>query len=315
MITKTFPFNHVVDLGLTLRAGQVFSWQYVEQTQEWVGVLNSTVFWLLQCIDGTICFRYEGEIKSDIDAYAELEKFFQVHIPLTEYLARWADTCTVFQNCIVGTKFASGLRICQQHPFECLISFIVSANNNIKRISKNLVSIRTKYGTQVKTNSCIDLFAFPTPQQLAVATVEELRDLGLGYRAPYIMNTVHALLQGYLYDELLALRTMQDILRARKFLIQFPGVGRKVADCVALYSLDYHHVAPVDTHMLQIAQRIFKSIRLSKDNSMHDKIQELMVERYGPHAGIAHCYLFAADLTDLADPKPKHRKVHVVTRE
>lgn len=303
-------FPHVVDLGLTLRAGQVFSWQYSEDTDEWVGVLNNTVFWLRQSENNMVTYRYEGGLQSDEDARGELDSFFQVHIPLQEYLKQWGQICELFDSCILGSKFATGLRICRQEPFECLISFIVSANNHIKRISKNLVSIRAKYGTRVQTGSNIEMFTFPTPQQLAVATVDELRELGLGYRAPYIVQSVRAMVEGSLYEEMLAMRAAQNISHARKFLTQFQGVGRKVADCVALYSLDYHDVAPVDTHILKIAQRIFKGSKINKDNGMHDKIQELMRERYGAQAGIAHCYLFAADLTDLADPKPKHRKLN-----
>jgi N-glycosylase/DNA lyase len=307
ILVRMVSFDHVVDLGLTLQAGQVFSWRFI--SDEWVGVIDATVFWLRQEeTSGKLTFRYDGEIKSDKAALCALEKFFQVHIPLQAYLARWSADCHLFKTCIQGTKFATGLRVCQQDPFECLISFIVSANNHIKRISKNLVSIRTKYGKKVNTQCECDMYSFPTPVELGRATIDELRDLGLGYRAPYIVKTVGMLVEDDMYASLLALRGKSDIAEAREALLRFQGVGRKVADCVALYSLDHHALAPVDTHMLQIAQRIFKGTKINKDNNMHDRIQELMIQRYGQYAGIAHCYLFAADLPQERAKKPNSNK-------
>jgi N-glycosylase/DNA lyase len=111
------------------------------------------------------------------------------------------------------------------------------------------------------------------------------------------------------YDKFMSLTDESDPIIARQFLLRLQGVGRKVSDCVMLYSLGFSEIAPVDTHMFQIAERMFGKIK--KNNGMHDVIQDLMNERFGERAGWAHCYLFAADLKHLKaeiSPGKRHRK-------
>lgn len=294
-----------LDLSLTLRAGQVFGWDFVEETQEWIGTVGSQLFALKQCSDGgSITYTFSGD-GDEVNAKETLRNFFQLDVTFPELLTEWSEKDKFFGNVIgVDSKFR-GLRICRQDPFECLISFIVSANNNIKRISQNLKSIRRNYGDLIGPES--GMHAFPTVAQLGKATSDQLRNLGLGYRAQYIVKTVERLQDPSVVSQLYSLREETNVESARSFLLQFQGVGRKVADCVCLYSLDFPQIAPVDTHMFQIAQRLFsKSIK--KDNRMHDVIQELMIERFGGKAGWAHCFLFAADLRDLQDTKTSEKK-------
>jgi N-glycosylase/DNA lyase len=297
-----------LDLGLTLRAGQVFGWEYSPELNQWIGAIDCIAYRLSQdVVTGAIAFRHNSQNSAIEGTYAlkRLQEFFQMHLDLPSMIGQWSEMDSVFDKLIGKSKF-SGLRICKQSPFECLISFIVSANNNIKRIQQNLYSIRRKYGTLIQEET--NTYAFPTPQELSRASPEELRKLGLGYRAEYIVKTVSMLLSEEVYSKLLSLEEETDSIKARDFLVQFQGVGRKVADCVMLYSLGFSELAPVDTHMFQIAQRLFPSAKLKKDNAMHDRVQSLMVERYGSHAGFAHCFLFAADLKDLQDPVPPSAK-------
>jgi N-glycosylase/DNA lyase len=284
-----------LNLSLTLRAGQVFGWD-LSDGNRWEGVIGDTLFSLSQDEDtGKVDFKYShGSIKDDETAVVCLREFFQLDIDLQWLQNNWRSADSLFGRIVpVDSQFV-GLRICRQDPFECLISFIVSANNNIKRISQNLNSIRKKYGRHLTG----DHYVFPTLEDLARATSEELRDLGLGYRAGYIVKTV-ALLEGDGVERLFQLRGEKDVSEARNFLMCLTGVGRKVADCVCLYSLDFPSIAPVDTHMYQIACRLFPKKSIKKDNAMHDLIQEAMIERFGDKAGWAHCFLFAADLPDL----------------
>ena len=292
-----------LDLSLTLRAGQVFCWEFQPDTNEWIGVIGQTIFRLSQVLPDGVSFTFTGDL-SVADATKVLRDFFQLETDLCELLNFWGNRDETFAKLVpVDSKFA-GIRICRQDPFECLISFIVSANNNIKRIHQNLMSIRRKYGKALSS----DIHAFPTVTELSAATAEELRSLGLGYRAEYIVKTVSLLQAEGMMDTLYGLRKESDVRVAREFLVQLQGVGRKVADCVCLYSLDFPSVAPVDTHMFQIAQRLFsKSIK--KDNAMHDVIQEAMIKRFGDKAGWAHCFLFAADLRDLQDSTAKRSRI------
>ena len=294
MASLRYGINEL-NLSLTLRAGQVFGW---EQSPEgrWEGVIGDTLFSLSQT-EGSdeIDVTFTGEsCKTPQEAVTILRDFFQLDTDLAGLLKYWGDCDKMFARVIPPESRFSGLRICRQDPLECLISFIVSANNNIKRISQNLKSIRKTYGKHIKD----DHYMFPSIQELSLATSEELRRLGLGYRTEYIVKTVSMLSAEGAMETLYGLRSESDINVARNFLTSLQGVGRKVADCVCLYSLDFASVAPVDTHMYQIACRLFNK-NIKKDNSMHNLIQEAMIERFGEKAGWAHCFLFAADLKDL----------------
>jgi N-glycosylase/DNA lyase len=287
-----------IDLSLILKAGQVFCWEFCLETDEWIGVIDSSIFRLKQAGPG-ISFTFESSALTDEQATARLFDFFQLNDDLLPLRSKWSQHHGVFIS-----EVFEGLRVCRQDPYECLISFLVSANNNIKRINQNLRSIRKTFGTCL--NEAQGLYAFPSVAQLSTATSEQLRGLGLGYRAEYMVKTVNMLAQEGVMDQLYQLRKEVDTEAARDFLTQFQGVGRKVADCVMLYALDFPEITPVDTHMFQIAQRIF-SRNIKKDNAMHDTIQTLMIERFGPKAGWAHCYLFAADLRP-AEPPVKAKK-------
>lgn len=303
-------YHHLTDcvselnLSLTLPAGQVFGWELLEG--EWVGLVGKVVYWLRQVGTGGVSFRYASGTDCDISidaARVQLRDFFQLDVDLPAHVCEWSRTDPSFRRLIAGFE---GLRICRQEPFECLVSFIVSANNNIKRISQNLKSIRKKYGTFVCESGGAAYHAFPI--DLTAATVDELRELGLGYRAPYLVKTAQLLAVPGAMESLSSLVNEMDADVARNFLLQFPGVGRKVADCVLLYSLNFPNIAPVDTHMLQVAQKLFsKSIK--KDKAMHGNVQQLMEARFGRTAGWAHCFLFAADLKDLQNSiDPVHSK-------
>jgi N-glycosylase/DNA lyase len=294
-----------LNLSLTLRAGQVFCWESdAEDENKWTGVIGSTVYTLHQDPNsGQVSFEYSpGPDMDDTKAVSVLRDFFQLDIDLAPYLSAWRTQDELFARVLPKDSHFANLRICRQDPFECLISFIVSANNNIKRISQNLRSIRRTFGT------CItgDHYTFPSVSELESATPEKLRELGLGYRAEYIVKTVRMLSQEGQMDVLNGLRKEEAVHVAREFLTRLPGVGRKVADCVCLYSLDFASLAPVDTHMYAIACRLFNRT-IKKDNHMHDVIQDAMIERFGDKAGWAHCFLFAADLKDLQNDAKRTR--------
>lgn len=297
-----------LDLSLTLRAGQVFCWTVDESGMEWSGVIGDKVYTLTQDPrSGAISFSYdEGPNLSGAEAVCILRDFFQLDIDLPKYLELWRSCDDTFARVVPSHSKFSGLRICRQDPWECLISFIVSANNNIKRISQNLQSIRKTYGEHIKG----DHFTFPSIARLQKATADELRNLGLGYRADYLVKTVAILSTEGKMDLLYGLRKEADVNVARNFLMTLSGVGRKVADCVCLYALDFPSIAPVDTHMYQIACRLFNK-NIKSDKHMHDYIQSAMEDRFGDKAGWAHCFLFAADLRDL---KYEEDELHTAKR-
>jgi len=138
---------------------------------------------------------------------------------------------------------AWGMRLVRDPAFPCLISFICSAQMRVARIHGMQRSLERAFGDTVEFDG-ETYHAFPTPERLADATEEDLRDLGLGYRAPYVRDTARMVADGEAHpEEALGL----DYEDARESLTRFVGVGDKVADCVLLFSLGYLEAVPLDT--------------------------------------------------------------------
>lgn len=137
-----------------------------------------------------------------------------------------------------------------------MISFLVSQNNNIPRITKILKGLRASFGQLITERDKCKFYSFPSCAQLAPATEARLTELGLGYRAKYIVRSVEQLTklggEKYLLD--LRQRKPEEI---RESLLSFYGIGNKVADCIALFSLNCHWVTPIDTHVWQIYNKVY----------------------------------------------------------
>ena len=136
---------------------------------------------------------------------------------------------------------ASGIRVFAQEPFETLITFIISANNNIGRIAGIVERLCALCGEKAEFDGK-EYYLFPKPESIAALEESELVRIGSGYRAPYIKKSAAIIAGGYQLEKL---RDMPlDI--ARKELLKFPGVGPKVADCVLLFGLGHTDAFPVD---------------------------------------------------------------------
>jgi N-glycosylase/DNA lyase len=198
-----------------------------------------------------------------------------------------------------------GVRIVDQDPWECLVSFICSSNNNIPRITKMLNAIRREYGERIGTfgDDRDVYYAFPSLQKLkSEATEADLRGkCGLGYRAKYLIETMNILdsLGGESY--LHGLRSIRDPAVVQEKLMQFCGVGRKVADCVALFSLRQDDAIPIDVHVWNIARRdydpegLLESVN-SLTQSVYRQVGDLFRCRFPAKSGWAHSLLFVAEL-------------------
>jgi N-glycosylase/DNA lyase len=162
---------------------------------------------------------------------------------------------------------AYGLRLLKQEPFETLISFIISANNNIPRIRGTLEKLCRPH--------------FPNAEEMARLPVDFYKGIGCGYRAEYLVKTAQAARE-FDFEALRALETGALLERLQKF----HGVGPKVADCIALFAYGRHDVFPVDTWVKKIYRDIFK-----KDGTPK-RIREDLINLYGESAGLAQQYLF-----------------------
>lgn len=173
-------------------------------------------------------------------------------------------------------EYGHGIRIVKQDLFETVISFIVSANNNIKRIQMILDRMRQKLGQNMG-----DYYAFPTREALLSVNEEFFTNIGAGYRAKYLYETVR------LIDE----KTLKewDLLSTpdlRKKLIGLSGVGPKVADCILLFGYGRGDVFPVDTWMAQMYNKFYEH----QEN--REAIRYNLTKQFGQLSGFAQQYLF-----------------------
>ena len=183
------------------------------------------------------------------------------------------------ENLSDAINFGAGIHILKQDPIETIISFIISANNNIPRIKKTIEKLCEGYGT-----NCGDYYAFPTLQQLNNVSYSFLKEIGCGYRAEYLMDTIKRL-QNFDCDEICTM----DTLNARKRLIELKGVGRKVADCILLFGFYKTDVFPTDTWITKVYTDEFG------DNNMSPiKISEYYSNKFGNLSGYAQQYMFYA---------------------
>ena len=246
---------------------------------------------ILEC--GQIfCYKKNNDnyVVYSLDKKAEIVhngKNYEILTKNTEYFVNFFDLntnyCEIKQNLLNSypylnnaLKYGSGIRILKQDPFETIISFIISSNNNIKRIQKILFAIREKFGNKIE-----DYYTFPTVEQLLLATEQDFKNLGAGYRSKYLEIVVKQLSKIDL-NSLNSLSTEE----LNKELLKLMGVGQKVADCIMLFGFGRGDVFPVDTWIEKVYCAYFEE--------EHDrvKIRRNLVNMFKQNSGYAQQYLF-----------------------
>ncbi|WP_339103076.1 DNA glycosylase [Haloterrigena salinisoli] len=178
-----------------------------------------------------------------------------------------------------------GMRLVDDPAFGCLISFICSTQMRVSRIHTMVTTLAREYGSPIEFDG-ETYHAFPTPDQLAAATEAELRDLGLGYRAPYVVRTAEMVANGEAHPE--EARGL-EYEAAREYLTQFVGVGDKVADCVLLFSLGFDEAVPLDTRLKSAVEEYYPDC----DRGSYAATSRAIRERLGgEYAGYAQTYIF-----------------------
>jgi N-glycosylase/DNA lyase len=286
------PFN----LDYTLTSGQVFRWE--KKGDEWEGVISDTLVRIRQ--EGQFLFCVSGGDRVD-SSY--LMKYFRLDEDMNFILGK----ITIDETIKRAVRKFYGLRLIRQDPWECLICFLLATNANIPRIKRMINSLCSAYGNQLSAMG-ISYFSFPKPEILAEAKEEELRNLGIGYRAKYIVSVSKSVNSGKVNFE--NLKSLNYTEARNEILSEFQerkilsGVGNKVADCVLLFSLGKDESFPIDTWILK-ALRIYypkfcndiKGKKLS--NKDYQKLSERMRSYFGTYAGFAQQYLYLLSRSEL----------------
>lgn len=212
----------------------------------------------------------------------EVEEVLGVHHDLEEVFSTFPEN----EKLSDAKEQLWGLRIVQDEFFPCLISYLLSPQMRIPRIKKMHNEIARKYG-EVREVDGKELLRFPTREELSQASEEELRELGTGYRAKYIVETLEILEEEDFDPEEVREMEYGD---AREEMKKLYGVGDKVADCVLLFSLGFYEAYPIDTWADKALKNHFED--LYSDN--YDELSENMRDHFGEFSGYAQEYIFHA---------------------
>ena len=220
---------------------------------------------------------YKGEdscriVTDDVDYFYN---YFDLDTDYTEIKKTLSD----FVELKKPLDYGSGIRILRQDIFETIISFIISANNNIKRIQGIVERISEGFGKKIG-----DFCAFPTIDELSLADENFYKSIGAGYRSPYLVRVVQQLKSKEFDIEKLKLLSTKEL---KKKLMELSGVGPKVADCILLFGFSRGDVFPVDTW----GQKIYEQDFCGKETD-RNKITDFFVDKFGNLSGYAQQYLF-----------------------
>ena len=275
------PFDGPLDLVSTLESGQAFRWRL---DGEWLtGVVFGNIVRTRQTPEGV-------EFTCGPDDESAIAPLFRDYLRLDDDLESICARIDVDERIGAAMRRHPGIRILRQEPWECLVSFICSANSNIPRISKNVEDMADAFGRPLALGEW-QRSAFPTPAALAEAGETPLRELRLGFHAKYVAHAARVVADGEL--DLYALREAgyDDALAA---LTALPGVGDKVANCVLLMSLDKREAFPVDVWIDRALREWYPEHVTRADGKPLTRaaMRPWAQAYFGEYAGYANQYLF-----------------------
>lgn len=246
-----------------LECGQIFRYKKIS-TEHYIVFSKDKKCEIIQEKDSTkiIC--------DDVDYFIN---FFDLNRDYSNIKSQLSNLPFMTDSLVHG----NGIRILNQDPWEMLISFIISANNNIPRIQ----SIIAKLCTTLGKDMC-GYYSFPTAEAMASMSEDFYRNIGAGYRARYLLQTAQRIANGYDLNQLFDMPTKL----ANEQLLSFVGVGQKVADCILLFAYHKQDVFPVDTWIKKVYCQYLGE--LVNPNQIRAKLLDI----YGNLSGYAQQYLF-----------------------
>jgi N-glycosylase/DNA lyase len=287
-------FDGGFDLQATVESGQSYLWRREDGRMYERMDAHGGEAWYYVVLPATETETNEPELlrtrqrngrlewkASTPNAYAHLEELLRLDDDLDAIIGSTPDDSLLER----AYEAYRGMRLVRDPSFACLVSFICSAQMRVSRIHGMQTDLADAYGDSV-TFDGEGYAAFPTPKQLAAATESELRDLSLGYRAPYVKRTAEMVASGEAHPEEARGLNYED---ARESLTRFVGVGEKVADCVLLFSLGYLEAVPLDTWIRTAIEEYYPDC---EQGNYTDTSRAIREQFGGEYAGYAQTYVF-----------------------
>jgi N-glycosylase/DNA lyase len=263
------------DLAATLTSGQAFRWNF--QNGGWNGVIGQR--WLRLHADELSIHARTAEPVWD---WKWLSDYLQTDLALSTVLSTFPDDPPMR----AAVNSCRGLRLLRQEPWECLASFLLSSTKQIVQIRQIVARLCEKFGEPIPAPpEHGPAWSFPAPERLARARESELRECKMGFRAPYLRAAARRVAEGEV--RLGRLRHL-PVEMARLELLQLPGVGRKIADCVLLFAYGFPTAFPVDVWVMKALSKLYFSGR----RPTAKRVRHFAETHFGPNAGYAQQYLF-----------------------
>jgi N-glycosylase/DNA lyase len=276
----TAPFilqiEQPLDLTSTLACGQCFRWR-VDDEGAWNGVIGRDLVRLRMTGDAL-------EIESSPTPPAEIAEAVLAYLRLDDDLPAIQAALGVDPHAAEAIQNYPGLRLLRQDPWETLAGFILSSTSNIPRISKTVELLANTFGDAVEIDD-VRRHTFASSAALAEAGEDRLRDLGCGFRAPYLAGAAAAVASGELRLDQLRGMPYEDVVPQ---LTALHGVGEKIADCAMLFSLDRLDAFPADRWVRKVLVDYYDL----SPKITYDGARQWAWERFGANAGYANQYLF-----------------------
>ena len=271
---NTFELKDIFECGQCFRFNK-------QEDESYTGVVGNNVI-NVKKVDNEIHIKSVGQdnLEELVVNYFDLNRDYE---QIKDKLSK------IDENMEKSISYGKGIRILNQDLWETIISFIISANNNIPRIKGIIDRMSERYGKKIIFEGK-EYYTFPTVDELSKASVEDLRALGLGFRDVRVYETTKMIKNKEV--DLEQLKNEKDFNKVRNTLLTLPGVGPKVADCILLFStLKRWEAFPIDVWVRRVMNELY--IKNPDETKVKkEEIEKIAYEKFGNLAGIAQQYLF-----------------------
>ena len=256
-----------VRLDPTLGCGQAHRW--IKKGNSWEGVLGDEIITLTQTDDGFECTGTSDErrILDYFRAEDDLDLIYSEISKTDDYLAKLVKGCP-------------GMRILKQDAWECIATYLLATNANVKRIGMMVESVCREFGKDLGGR-----FSFPTPEEI-IRKKECICNCRLGYRDARFVELAHRVHDGDVDPEGIKKLDYEGCIET---LLTINGVGPKVADCIALFAYGHMEAFPIDARIGKVLKNVY-----GQDGS-YAKLSAYSREKFGRYAGYAQEFLYHAD--------------------
>ncbi|MCS1411634.1 MAG: Endonuclease III [Verrucomicrobia subdivision 3 bacterium] len=263
------------NLHETLTSGQAFRWK--QHNNNWIGIIQDHWVRLSARPEAIIAATTHPEPDWNL-----LKHYLQTEVDITEVTDQFPQD----QYLRTAISKCCGLRLLRQNPWECLASFILSSTKQILHISKIIEAMAAYYKIAVTVpDGYPEIFQFPTPEAISQTSENQLRRLKMGYRAPYLKASAKAVAEGTIDPDAI---NHLPYTSAKESLIQLPGVGPKIADCVLLFAYGKQEAFPIDIWV----DRALRELYFPRQQMTQSALESFVSKHFAPYNGYAQQYLF-----------------------